>query len=196
MTHIFKPGDRAYSLRTLRWVELIENGKGIKRFYPLKEKDSDETYMQDGRYDKMQGAPCLVPLNPYDPTDPKNPPEFKSDWPFILRGRRLGIGMEILVQGESGIVPARVQSLLLTRAGVSAGVRYSDGRSAEVWPPVILFPDEVPSKKKVAKWAYLIIGIPGVNTVGFTEEMTEEEARKGYGTSVQMIPGTEREVEG
>ena len=194
--YIFKPGDRAYSLRTLRWVELIENGKDIKGFYPLKEKDSDETYMQDGRYDKMQGAPCLVPINPYDPTDPLNPPEFRSEWPFLLRGRRLEIGTEILVQTESGIVPARIMTLQLSRSGVSVGARHTDGTSSAVWPPVILFPDEVPSKKKVAKWAHLVIGIPGADTVGFTEEMTEEEARKVYGSSIQMIPGTEREVEG
>ena len=195
MAHIFKPGDRAYSLRTLRWVDLEENIKDIKGFYPLKEKDSDEAYMQDGRYDKMQGAPCLVPLNPYDPTDPLNPSEFKSDWPFILRGRRLEIGMEILVQTESGIVPARIMTLQLSRSGVSVGARHTDGTSSVVWSPGILFPDEVPSKKKVAKWAYPI-GIKGITTVEFTEEMTKEEAVKIYGSGAQMIPGTEREVEG
>ena len=196
MAHIFKPGDRAYSLRTLRWVDLEENIKDIKGFYPLKEKDSDEAYMQDGRYDKMQGAPCLVPLNPYDPTDPLNPSEFKSDWPFILRGRRLEIGMEILVQTVSGIVPARIMTLQLSRSGVSVGARHTDGTSSVVWSPVILFPDDLPVKKKVAKWAHLVIGIPGADTVGFTEEMTQEEARRAYGSSIRMIPGTEREVEG
>ena len=192
--YIFKPGDRAYSLRTLRWVDLEENIKDIKGFYPLKEKDSDETYMQDGRYDKMQGAPCLVPLNPYDPTDPNNPPGFRREWPFLLRGRSLEIGMEIFVQTESSIVPARIMTLQLSRSGVSVGT-HTDGTSSVVWSPVILFPDELPKKKKVAKWAYPIIGIPGIITVGFTEEMTLGEARKKFGSFVKMIPETEREVE-
>ena len=195
MSHIFKPGDRAYSLRTLRWVDLVENRNDIKALYPLKEKDSDETYMQDGRYDKMQGAPCLVPLNPYDPTDPLNPPEFKSDWPFILRGRRLEVGMEIFVETESAIAPARIMTLQLSKSGISVGARHPEGTSSVVWSPVILFPDELPVKKKVAKWAYPTIGVSGRLTVYFTEEITEEEARKVCGSSVEMIPGTEREVE-
>ena len=185
----WKAGDEAF-LVNLGWIVLEPLDNPL---YPLQFRDY--SFTKEGRQWTDDRYPSLLDHNPFDPSDPKNPPAHGTEWPFLLRGRRLEIGMEILVQGESGIVPARVQSLLLTRAGVSAGVRYSDGRSAEVWSPVILFPDEVPSKKKVAKWVYLIIGIPGVNTVGFTEEMTEEEARKGYGTSVQMIPDTEREVE-
>ena len=192
--YIFKPGDRAYWMG-FGWIKLVENTEKYSSPYLLRDKASSETFTADGRRYARGGDIVLLPLNPYDPCDPNNPMEFKSDWPFILRGRRLEIGVEILIRGESGIVPARVQSLLLARSGVSVGVRYSDGRSAEVWSPVILFPDEVPSKKKVAKWVYPIIGMPGPLTVGFTEEMTEEEARKLYGSKVQMIPGTEREVE-
>ena len=65
----------------------------------------------------------------------------------------------------------------------------------ELSPKNFCWPDEIPAKKKVAKWAYPI-GINGKTTVGFTEEMTQEEARKDYGLGAQMIPGTEREVEG
>lgn len=189
MEHIFKPGDRAYSLRTLRWVELIENGKGIKGFYPLKEKDSDETYMQDGRYDKMQGAPCLVPLNPYDPTDPLNPPEFR--WPFMLNGRPVKVGDELhnIGFGKTSAV------VTLYLEDDRQWCRMRDRSEGELSPKYFCWPDELPTKKKVAKWVYPICGIPGTITVGFTEEMTEEEARKSYGSGVQMIPGTEREVE-
>ncbi len=190
MEHIFKPGDKAYWIEA-GWIELDENPD---EEYPLVAKRFCMTFTADGRWVADKDI-VLLPINPYDPTDPNNPPEFRSEWPFLLRGRRLEIGTEILVQTESGIVPARIMTLQLSRSGVSVGARHTDGTSSVVWSPVILFPDEVPSKKKVAKWVYLIIGIPGVNTVGFTEEMTEEEARKVYGSSIQMIPGTEREVE-
>ena len=187
--HIFKPGDRAYSLRTLRWVDLAENSKDIKGFYPLKEKDSDETYMQDGRYDKMQGASCLIPVNPYDPTDPNNPPEFR--YPFMLSGRPVKVGDVLYLPDirKSG----RVLSLAID--GVRKFCTVRNSQPLELSDENFRWPDELSGKKKVARWAYLIIGIPGPVTVGFTEEMTEEEARKGYGSSIQMIPGTEREVE-
>ena len=64
-----------------------------------------------------------------------------------------------------------------------------------VWSPVILFPDELPIKKKVAKWAYPVIGMPGAIRIEFTDEMTQEEAEEKFGSFIQMIPGTEREVE-
>ena len=190
MAHIFKPGDKAYWIGA-GWIELDENPD---EEYPLVAKRFCMTFTADGRWVADKDI-VLLPLNPYDPADPNNPPGFRREWPFLLRGRSLEIGMEILVETESGIVPARIMALQLSRSGVSVEARHTDGTSSVVWSPVILFPDEVPSKKKVAKWVYLIIGIPGVNTVGFTEEMTEEEARKLYGSKVQMIPGTEREVE-
>ena len=51
------------------------------------------------------------------------------------------------------------------------------------------------SKKKVAKWAYPVIRMPGVIRIEFTDEMTQEEAEEKFGSFIQMIPGTEREVE-
>ena len=186
--HIFKPGDRAYSLRTLRWVDLAENSKDIKGFYPLKEKDSDETYMQDGRYDKMQGASCLIPVNPYDPTDPNNPPEFR--YPFMLNGRPVFEGSELhnLGYGKTSVVTA----LFIEDGKQWCGLK--DTSVGELSPKIFCWPDELPIRKKVAKWAYPIVGIPGAITVGFTEEMTQKEAEEKFGSNVQAIPGTEREV--
>ena len=195
MTHIFKPGNKAYWVKN-GWIDLIENPERDSSLYPLRDKESRGTFTVEGQRHARGGDIVLLPINPYDPTDPLNPPEFRSEWPFLLRGRRLEIGMEIFVETESGIVPARIMTLQLSRSGVSVGARRPDGTSSVVWSPVILFPDELPVKKKVAKWAYPIIGIPGTITVGFTEEMTLGEARKAYGSGVQMIPGTEREVEG
>ena len=194
---IFKPGDRAYWLNEKQWVELEENPENPSEYYPLRIKNEELVFTEEGKDVFFSPYFSLLPINPYDPFDPNNPPEFKSDWPFILRGRRLEIGSEILVRPESGgIVQAKIMNLQLSRSGVSVGARHRDGTSSVVWSPGILFPDEVPSKKKVAKWVYLIIGIPGADTVGFTEEMTQEEARRAYGSSIRMIPGTEREVEG
>ena len=191
MAHIFKPGDRAYWVKHRQWVTLKEF---THRDYPLKTEEGEGGFTLDGRF-ICGGDIVLLPLNPYDPTDPLNPPEFRSEWPFLLRGRRLEIGMEILVETESGIVPARIMTLQLSRSGVSVGARHTDGTSSVVWSPVILFPDELPIKKKVAKWAYPVIGMPGAIRIEFTDEMTQEEAEEKFGSFIQMIPGTEREVE-
>lgn len=192
--YIFNPGDRAYWLRHTRWIYLIRNHDFPESNYPLEDQETHTYFTLEGKLAECN-TPELLPLNPYNISDPNNPLEFKSDWPFILRGRRLEIGMEILVQTESGIVPARIMTLQLSRSGISVGARHADRTSSVVWSPVILFPDELPNKKKVAQWAYPI-GINGKTTVGFTEEMTQEEARRAYGSSIRMIPGTEREVEG
>lgn len=50
--------------------------------------------------------------------------------------------------------------------------------------------------KKIAKWAYPVIGMPGGVQIGFTDEITQEEAQKKFGSFLFMIPDTEREVEG
>ena len=186
----WRAGDEAF-LINLGWIVLEPLDNPV---YPLQFRDY--SFTKDGRQWNEDRYPSLLDHNPFDPSDPKNPPAHGTEWPFTLRGRRLEIGMEILVQAESGIVPARIMTLQLSRSGISVGARRPDGTSSVVWPPVILFPDELPVKKKVAKWAYPIIGLPGPLTVGFTEEMTEEEARKAYGSCLQMIPGTEREVGG
>ena len=186
----WKAGDEAF-LVNLGWIVLEPLDNPL---YPLQFRDY--SFTKDGRQWRNDRYPSLLDYNPFDPNDPKNPPAGETEWPFLLRGRRLEIGMEILVQTESGIVPARIMTLQLSRSGVSVGARHPDGISSVVWSPVILFPDELPKKKKVAKWAYPTIGVSGRLTVYFTEEITEEEARKVCGSSVEMIPGTEREVEG
>ena len=186
----WKAGDEAF-LVNLGWIVLEPLDNPL---YPLQFRDY--SFTKEGRQWTDDRYPSLLDHNPFDPSDPKNPPAHGTEWPFLLRGRRLEIGMEILVETESGIVPARIMTLQLSRSGVSVGARHTDGTSSVVWSPVILFPDELPKKKKVAKWAYPTIGVSGRLTVYFTEEITEEEARKVCGSSVEMIPGTEREVEG
>ena len=198
MTHIFKPGDKAYWVKN-GWIDLIENPERDSSLYPLRDKESRGTFTVEGQRHARGGDIVLLPINPYDPTDPLNPPEFKSDWPFILRGRRLEIGMEIFVNTESGIVPARIHSLEMTGSGFSAGVKHLDGTSSVVWSPVILFPDELPIKKKVADWMCAVVKFSGEVELYYAKGMTEEDVKRiygVYGSIIQMIPGTEREIEG
>ena len=189
MAHIFKPGDKAYWIG-VGWRELIENHEGDSSLYPLRSKDSLVTFTADGRRYARGGDVVLLPINPYDPNDPKNPPE--SRYPFMLNGRPVKIGDTLYLPDirKSG----RVLSLAID--GVRKFCTVRNSQPLELSDENFSWPDEVPSKKKVAKWAYPTIGVSGRLTVYFTEEITEEEARKVCGSSVEMIPGTEREVEG
>lgn len=193
MVHIFKPGDRAYSLRTLRWVELIENNKDARGFYPLKEKDSDETYMQDGRYDKMQGAPCLIPLNPYDLSDPLNPPGFRNEWPFMLRDRKLKVGMEMYGIFDKGTIPVKIKSLELLESDYCTICSWDEGgyQVEKIHPDNLRFPDEYTKKKKITYlWACPYLRGTSTPEV-LLHRMTYEEGEKIWGA--RMIPGSEEE---
>ena len=190
MTHIFKPGNKAYWVG-VGWVELFDNHD---KEYPLISNRFSATFTTHGQRSSSKDI-ILLPLNPYDPTDPNNPPEFKSDWPFMLRGRRLEVGMEMRGIFDDATLPVKITALTLLESDYCITC-YWDGQVGNIHPNNLRFPDEVVTKKKVAKWAYPTIGVSGRLTVYFTEEITEEEARKVCGSSVEMIPGTEREVEG
>ena len=193
MAHIFRPGDRAYSLRTLRWVELIENGKDTSGFYPLKGKDSDETYLRDGRYDKMQGAPCLIPLNPYDPSDPLNPTEFQSEWPFMLRDRKLKVGMEMYGIFDKGTLPLKIKSLELLESNYCIICsRDEEGYQVEeINPNNLLFPDEYTKKKKITYlWACPYLRGTSTPEV-LLHRMAKEKGERIRGAKI--IPGSEEE---
>ena len=77
MTHIFKPGDRAYWMKYKKWVELEEKPIDASKMYPLRIKGGSDIFAEDGKEYLEDGTPALLPLNPYDPTDPLNPPEFR-----------------------------------------------------------------------------------------------------------------------
>ena len=186
MAHIFKPGDRAYWFEKNIWLTLTENVAGS---HPLRAEDRRIIFTVDGRY-AVDRDIVLLPLNPYDPTDPLNPPEFR--YPFMLNGKPVFAGSELHHLGyrKTSVVTA----LFLEDVKQWCGLKNTS--VGELSPKNFCWPDEIPAKKKVAKWAYPVIGMPGADTVGFTEEMTQEEARRAYGSSIRMIPGTEREVEG
>ena len=187
MKHIFKSGDRAYWLMEKRWIELLEGSNHPS--YPLEERSSHLSFTADGR--GIVGEPIvLLPLNPYDPTDPLNPQEFR--YPFMLKGRPVKVWDSLYL--PSFKETAKVVSLSID--GDRKFCKVTGFSPMEFSKENFCWPDELPKKKKVAKWAYPTIGVSGRLTVYFTEEMTEEEARKACGSSVQMIPGTEGEVEG
>ena len=188
----WKAGDEAF-LVGFGWV-ILESDDSI--LYPLRFRA--HAFTKDGKNWKHDRYPSLLDHNPFDKSDPKNPPAHGTEWPFLLRGRRLEIGMEILVETESGIVPARIMTLQLSRSGVSVGARHTDGTSSVVWSPVIIFPDELPVKKKVADWVYTYMPNWGETRVEFAKGLTEEEINRLHGASgvtIRMIPDTEREVE-
>ncbi len=189
MTHIFKPGDKAYWLRHSRWIYLIRNRNFPESKYPLEDQETHTYFTLEGKLAECN-TPELLPSNPYNISDPNNP--------LMLRGRRLEVGMEMRGIFDDETLPVRIKSLELLESNccVTCSWNYGEMKIGVIHPNNLRFPDELPNKKKVAKWAYTITGIPGIITVGFTEEMTLGEARKKFGSFVQMIPGTEREVEG
>ena len=69
MTHVFNPGDLAYSLIKNKWVQLSKNNNPSIFNLSLRDEDSDNLYMDDGKV-RLYDHPILLPLNPYDPTDP------------------------------------------------------------------------------------------------------------------------------
>ena len=185
MEHIFKPGDKAYWIEA-GWIELDENPD---EEYPLVAKRFCMTFTADGRWVADKDI-VLLPINPYDPADPNNPQEFR--YPFMLNGRPVKIWDALYLLGFKET--AKVVSLSID--GDRKFCKVTGFSPMEFSKENFCWPDELPKKKKVAKWAYPTIGVSGRLTVYFTEEITEEEARKVCGSSVQMIPDTEREVEG
>ena len=185
----WKAGDEAFALGC-GWVIL---GEGDTQKYPLEYNGFSIT--EDGKRYEHDSYPALLDHNPFDKSDPKNPPAHGMEWPFVLNGRPVKIGDELVSTLKGRNTLGKVHRLILEFDCVAMDMDAVHFRH-RINPEYFCWPDELPAKKKVAKWAYPIIGIPGTITIGFTEEMTEEEARKAYGSGVQLIPGTEREVEG
>lgn len=136
--------------------------------------------------------------------------EFRKyhQWPFILNGREVIIGDFLCVKNYRKVYEVKEMRLIYPeRYGTPIpevlintyqGGRHSDISDYDEW--IVLcseyfsWPDEAPQKKKVAKWAFIAVG-KSENFVGFSErEMTKEEAVRIYGSKVQMIPDTEKEI--
>ena len=66
MTHVFKPGDKAYWVKN-GWIDLIENPERDSSLYPLRDKESRGTFTVEGQRHARGGDIVLLPINPTIP---------------------------------------------------------------------------------------------------------------------------------
>lgn len=116
-------------------------------------------------------------------------------WPFMLNGRPVRIGDILSYSYKGEHFDGKVYKMELSAETFFVFIKHSSGVSAHnISSNYLMWPDEIPPKKKVAKWAYPVVGILGFTTVGFSEEMTEDEAKSKLGLGIRMLPGTEKEI--
>lgn len=188
MAHIFKPGDVVFSIFH-GWIVLELNKEA--RVYKLAYKYA--TFTEEGKYREDDPYPILLDYNPYDPSDPNNPPEFKNDWPFMLRGRKLKVGMQMYGKFDGGTFPIRIESLDLRESNYCV-ICSSLEHVMSIHQTNLLFPDEISVKNKVALWAFHD-SYSEDKTIRFSKKkVTEEVAKRTWGKDVVMVPGTEEEV--
>ena len=180
MAHIFKPGDRAYWVKHRQWVTLKEF---THRDYPLKTEEGEGGFTLDGRF-ICGGDIVLLPINPYDPTDPNNPPEFR--YPFFLNGRPVRVGDELNVIGF--IKPHTVIALSIESDKCLCSV--TDCSPLELSYKYFSWPLEPVKKKTTYLWAIPVFGISGSMTVDF-KRMTQEEGERYPGAKI--VPDSEKE---
>ncbi len=181
MTHIFKPGDRTYWIG-VGWVELFDNHD---KEYPLITKRFSATFTIHGQRIGSKDI-VLLPINPYDPCDPNNPPEFR--YPFMLNGRPVFVGNELhnLSYRKTSVVTA----LFLGDGKQWCGLKNTS--VGELSPKNFCWPDELPQKKTTYLWAIPIYeaGLKENMSIDF-KRMTKGEARKYW--KAEMVPGSEVE---
>ena len=176
----------------LGWIVLepLENP-----VYPLQFRDY--SFTKDGRQWTDDRYPSILDHNPFDVNDPKNSPEFKSDWcdwSFMLNGRPVFEG-DILYNRKCE------QRSMVTRLSLQGGKVWcgiKDYSNLELTQENFCWPDEVVAKKKVADWMCAVIKLSGEVELHHEKGMTEKDVKKIYGAHgayIQMIPDTEREIE-
>ena len=183
MAHIFKPGDRAYWVKHRQWVTLKEF---THRDYPLKTEEGEGGFTLDGRF-ICGGDIVLLPINPYDPTDPNNPPEFR--YPFIYEKRAVKIGDQI--SKKSGVIVGKVSVLQISEENTTMHVYGDNGwTNINIGSPEYTFADSLPRKKLTYLWAFPFLDENG-NAAVELERMTKEDASK-WG-SAKIVPDSEQE---
>ena len=185
MTHIFKPGDRAYWVKHNQWVTLKEY---THRDYPLTIEEGEGSFTLDGRY-ICGGDIVLLPINPYDPTDPNNPPEFRN--PFLHEGRLVKIGddmankitgrylgevFKMMVEPPSRSYLSQKEDHIYRRTKRG---KYVGGRKQR---PHLFGLSYL--------WAIPVFGISGSMTVDF-KRMTQEEGERYW--KAKIVPDSEQE---
>ena len=189
MTHIFKPGDRAY-WRGEGWIELVENLERDSSLYPLRERASVATFTAEGRKYAKGGNIVLFPLNPYDPMDPNNPQEFRN--PFVHEGRIVKYGDQMLDK-RTGKIVGSVSYLVVAHNGASMRI-FNAGVTHEIsiGNPNFTFADSISKKEKTYLWAVPMYERTAMESlvINFIR-MTKEEAGKYW--KAEMVPGSEEE---
>ena len=96
MTPIFKPGDRVYFPIRNKWVTLKDaSTSDLKNILELE---------GEGIYIDPTFAISLI--NPYDPSDPNNPPEFRVSRWISVDERLPEEGVEVIVYNKGGgVIP-------------------------------------------------------------------------------------------
>ena len=113
--------------------------------------EHSEVFLQRSPFSNLKNilpTPALLPINPYDLTDPNNPPEFK--WPFFLNGRPVGIGDELTLKHNQERL--WVTSLIYGKDVPKVCGNPSFGYFL-LTPENFCWPEEVPKKKTTDLWA-------------------------------------------
>ena len=183
--HIFKPGDKAYWVKHNQWVTLKEF---THRDYPLTIEEGEGGFTPDGRF-ICGGDIVLLPINPYDPTDPNNPPEFRN--PFLHEGRLVKIGDD-MANKITGRYLGEVFKMMVEPPSRSYLfiVGPNGGNTWEVGNKDLTFSDSLPKKKITYLWAIPVFGISGSMTVDF-KRMTQEEGERYW--KAKIVPDSEKE---
>ena len=109
------------------------------------------------------------------------------DYPFMLEGKPVSVGVYLdywTIHNEKRT--GKVESLILSEVGPTATFLNND------YPyRVALHRCAWPLPEPPKRWVYLIAGMPGLMSIGFTEPMPESEAREKYG-QVWEVPEGEK----
>ena len=137
------------------------------------------TFSEDGIWGAKEGwkKPSLFPY------PVKVVPEYIPDYPFMLDGKPVKVGDK--VQDFDGSIK-RVSALYWNGGEPAAELIGLVGMyrlfSGLKWPS---------APEPLKRWAYLIAGMPGPMSIGFTDPMPESEAREKYG-QVWEVPEGEK----
>ena len=189
MAYIFKAGDQAYSLMKNKWTKLLDNGLSPNCSFPFKGEDCGYFYTNDGKI-ALYGPAVILPINPYDPTDPNNAPDFRN--PFVHEGRIVKYGDQMLDK-RTGKIVGSVSYLVVAHNGASMRI-FNAGVTHEIsiGNPNFTFADSISKKEKTYLWAVPMYERTAMESlvINFIR-MTKEEAGKYW--KAEMVPGSEEE---
>lgn len=116
-------------------------------------------------------------------------------YPFMLDGKPVQVGSILQIKGKNDTYLA-----IRLSTGYRKKVKVVLGRTREPGEierdiEDLAWPDPSSKKLTVARWAYTATGFPDNFHIRFSDEMTEEQAKKEFGVFVFKVPGSEREIE-